>query len=184
MITREHREMERMFQRLETNRAERSHVLGKVETMFLAHSRAEEEEVYPVIAREAGEKEEAHHGAEEHHEAERLLARLKECDPDSEEFDQRLKEFVDAVNHHVEEEESDVLPALKQVADDARLRELGRVFEERRAQEIRAHEQRIAQQAPDQQLYAEAREAGFEDLSELDPKDLPGAVDEARRELD
>ena len=45
------------------------------------------------------------HSQEEHLEAEQLLERLQATDPASAGFDRLLAELVDAVSHHVEEEE-------------------------------------------------------------------------------
>lgn len=181
LITRDHREMEKLFELLRLDRGQRPQNLGKLEAMFIAHSRAEEEKIYPAIAEEADEGEEVRHGAEEHHEAERLLMRLKECDPQSKEFDQRLQKFVEAVNHHVHEEEAEVLPALKQAVSDTRLRELGRVFNTLRAQEMQKFGEGSVQQIPKQRLHEEARELGIEGHSKMNKKELADAVEKARQ---
>ncbi|GAA3753981.1 hemerythrin superfamily protein [Spinactinospora alkalitolerans] len=137
LIKQDHRDMEEMFDRLSRNRDERSRLLPEMAARFLAHSRAEEQQVYPVVAREAGERKEVHHGAEEHHEAEAMLRRLQETDPGSAQFDDRLKEFVDAVKHHIEEEESEVLPGLADAVGKDRLKELGDAFDRMRQEEVR-----------------------------------------------
>ena len=72
--------------------------------MLVGHSRAEEAEVYPVAAAEAGEADDVAHSQEEHIQAEQLLEQLAGADPESPAFEQVLKELVDAVTHHVEEE--------------------------------------------------------------------------------
>jgi hypothetical protein len=43
---------------------------------------------------------------------------------------------VGAVTHHVEEEESEILPALRDALDAGRLEELGEAFERRRIEEL------------------------------------------------
>nr|WP_281388846.1 hemerythrin domain-containing protein [Nocardiopsis algeriensis] len=176
MITRDHREMEKLFERLKTERDHRPQLLKKVEAMFLAHNRAEEEKVYPTIAEEAGEKEEVHHGADEHHEAEEILDQLKQTDSQSKQFDQLLEKFVSAVKHHVEEEENEVLPALKEAVDASMLRQLGRAFDERRAEEMRKHEEGSMQQIPKQRLYDEAKELGIKGHSNMNKEELVDAI--------
>lgn len=138
LITKDHREMEKLFARLEDRRSDRSALLHQVSAMLTAHSRAEEDGVYPAIAREAGEEGEIEHSQEEHHEAESLLQVLERTDPDSADFDSRLHEFIDAVKHHIEEEETEILPALKESVSRRRLNELGEVFDERRRRELSA----------------------------------------------
>jgi hemerythrin superfamily protein len=135
LITRDHRELEQLFERLRNEPEHRAGLLNMVGPLLVAHSRAEEEHVYPKLAEaRPEEKGEVHHGKEEHEEAEKLLAALQQADPDSPEFTQRLEKFVDAVTHHVEEEENKILPALREAVSKDRLGELGYAFAERRAQ--------------------------------------------------
>jgi hemerythrin-like domain-containing protein len=96
--------------------------------LLTAHSRAEEAEVYPVAAAEAGEKEEVSHSQQEHIEADQLLAKLAKTDPTSAEFDKALQNLIDAVSHHVEEEETKVLPGMRTNLSDERRTELGEAF--------------------------------------------------------
>jgi hemerythrin superfamily protein len=98
-----------------------------------AHSWAEEERVYPAIVQaDPPDRGEVYHGVEEHHEAEQLLHKLEEADPQSPDFEAVLEEFIAAVKQHVEEEETKILPALAESVDRAKLDELGAAFEERR----------------------------------------------------
>lgn len=69
--------------------------------MLVAHSRAEEAEVYPVAAKEAKAGGEVEHSQEEHAEAEQLPEELGAADPTTSQFDRLLKELTDAVKHHV-----------------------------------------------------------------------------------
>jgi hypothetical protein len=104
--------------------------------MLTAHSRAEEDYVYPALAKEAGEKDEAEHGMEEHHKAEQLGQQLLGQDPEGPDFEESFSEWVSAVQHHVEEEETELLPHLQQALDADRLTELGKAFAARRAAEL------------------------------------------------
>ena len=97
-----------------------------------AHSRAEEAEVYPAAA-EAGGGEDVEHSQKEHLEADQLLARLAETDPDAPDFESRLQDLVDAISHHVEEEESTVLPGMRERMSQHELRDLAERFSRVRA---------------------------------------------------
>ncbi len=140
LIMKDHRTMEELFDRLQSEPDRRPRLLEEIEAILTAHSRAEEDEVYPAAAEAAGEGPEVRHGTEEHQEAEELLRKLKDCDPQGREFDRRCEEFVDAVKHHVEEEESDILPGLREAVGRKRAQELGRAFWERRGQELKRFE--------------------------------------------
>jgi hemerythrin superfamily protein len=128
LIMQDHREVERLFEELKQRPEKRPNLLPVLTTLLTAHSRAEEAEVYPVARDEAGEAEDVAHSQEEHLLADRLLAELSECDPYSTEYGDKLAEVVEAVSHHVEEEESTVLPGIRDRLDDARRAELGKAF--------------------------------------------------------
>nr|WP_281388845.1 hemerythrin domain-containing protein [Nocardiopsis algeriensis] len=182
MITRDHRRMEELFARLRLEPDKRPQLLDELEAVFVAHSRAEEDKVYPVIAEEGDPDKGMKTSAVEHHAAEKLLERLKKAHPQSKEFGKRLQAFVTAVTHHVQEEELEVLPALKKAVDDTRLRELGRAFDEQRTQEMRKFGGTSTGQVPRQRLYDEAKELGIDNYSGMDMQELVDAINRARRD--
>jgi hemerythrin superfamily protein len=104
-------------------------------TLLTAHSRAEEAEVYPEAA-EAGIADDVQHSQKEHLEADRLAAEVARTDPDSPRFDKALADLIDAVTHHVEEEETSVLPGMREHLSETRLDELGEAFLRSRAQHL------------------------------------------------
>jgi hemerythrin-like domain-containing protein len=123
-----------------------------VSALLIAHSRAEEAEVYPVARDEAGKADDVAHSQEEHAEAEEILERLKSADHSSDEFDGLLEELIKAVTHHVEEEESSVLPGMRDGLSAERLEELGEAFVAARAEHMgdrpgEATKQDVVQQA-------------------------------------
>lgn len=138
LITADHRDVEHLFEQIKAHPENRPALFAEVSAKFLAHSVAEEERVYPQIARLAPEeKDEVEHGAEEHHLAEEILFRLQKVDPDSPEFEQGLTQLVEAVHEHVQEEETKVLPLLAKAAPKDLLQELGRSFSEGKAEVLR-----------------------------------------------
>lgn len=132
LIMNDHREVERLFAAMRQNPDQRPLHLPVVTALLVAHSRAEEMYVYPAARDEAGETEEVAHSQEEHQEAERMLERLQEMDTTSSEFDDLFQELVDAVNHHVEDEERTVLPGMRERLSDQRRHALGQTFLEAR----------------------------------------------------
>jgi hemerythrin superfamily protein len=94
LIMSDHREVERLFAELKTEPQKRPNLVPVLTTLLTAHSRAEEAEVYPAAAAEAGETEEVAHSQEEHVEADELLAKLAGTDHTSAEFDEVLGKLV------------------------------------------------------------------------------------------
>ena len=136
LIMQDHREVERLFEQLRNDPAKRPGLVPVLTTLLFAHSRAEESDVYPAAADEAGASDDVEHSQEEHIEADELLAQLADADPTSEAFDQILTKVIDAVTHHIEEEESSVLPAIKENLSDERRDELGEAFLATRAEHL------------------------------------------------
>ena len=127
LILKDHRELEKLFDTLLNEPDQRVTLVPVMTTLLTAHSRAEESEVYPA-AREAGAGEDVEHSQKEHLEADQLAVKVAETDPDSDDFAAVLKELIDAVKHHVGEEEETLLPEIRKRIDEARRVELGEAF--------------------------------------------------------
>lgn len=167
-ITSDHREVERLFDMLRREPDKRLLNLPVLATLLVAHSRAEESDVYPVVAAEAEAAGEVQHSQEEHAEAEQLLAQLQAADPDGSQFDQLLEQLTKAVGHHVEEEESKVLPAIRKGLTPRRRSELGEAFANART----AHLGDTPGEASRDELYQQAKNADLDGRSTMSKDEL------------
>ncbi|RJL36242.1 hemerythrin domain-containing protein [Bailinhaonella thermotolerans] len=172
MIMADHREMERLFEVLRTRPEERELTLPVVAALLVAHSRAEEAEVYPALRGQAGQGGEVAHGQEEHLEAERRLQALREADPKGAGFEKALQAFVEAVQHHVEEEETTLLPAMRERLEAGELASLGEAFARSRAE----HLGEMPGEAGREELLRQARNAGIEGASSMTKDELRRAL--------
>lgn len=172
LIMKDHREVERMFEQLRTDRSARPGVTPVLTSLLTAHSRAEESEVYPVAISEAGETEEVSHSQEEHALADKLLKDLAATDPEGSEYDEVLAKLVEAVTHHVEEEEAKVLPGMREQLDAARLEELGQAFLDSRE----AHLGQQPDETTREDLLQQATNLGIEGASSMDKATLQREV--------
>jgi hemerythrin superfamily protein len=127
LIMNDHRELERIFDQLMSQPDQRPTLVPVMISLLTAHSRAEEAEVYPAAAGASGE-EDVEHSQKEHLEADQLAAKVAETDVDSPDFAEALQKLIDAVKHHVGEEESSVLPGMRENLEPKRLDELGQAF--------------------------------------------------------
>ena len=168
LIMTDHREVERMFEQLRTTPEKRPGLLPVLTAVLAAHSRAEEAEVYPAAKDEAGKAEDVQHSQEEHLLADTILTKLSEADPSSTEFDSTLAELVEAVSHHIQEEEQKVLPGLRSGLDAGRLEELGEAFTRVRAEHLGALEIDLTKQ----ELLQQAANAGIEGASGMSKAEL------------
>jgi len=172
MIMDDHREVERMFDQLLREPEKRALELPVVTALLIAHSRAEESEVYPAARDEAGEAEDVEHSQAEHVEAEQMLVELAGMEPGDPGFETKLQELIDAVLHHVEEEESSVLPGLRTQLSAPRLAELGDAFSQARAE----HLGEMPGEATREELLTQAGNAGIEGTSSMSKAELKRAL--------
>lgn len=188
LIKNDHRVMERLFEQMKSRKGDRAALLKECVARLSAHSWAEEERVYPAIVQaDPPEQGEVYHGVEEHHEAEQLMHKLEEMDPTSAEFESTLEEFIEAVTHHVEEEETKILPALAESVGPDRLIELGAAFEERRLAVLTEHgfsdgepgAGATGSEATKEELYEQAKEADVPGRSKMTKEELAEAVRKA-----
>jgi hemerythrin superfamily protein len=115
MIMQEHREVEAIFQQLRQRPDEP--LVGRLMEALGAHTEAEERVLYPAVveALEDGRRlvDEA---VAEHREVDELLARLDGRDPSDAESRRLVQQLEQAVQHHVQEEEREMLPRLRERA--------------------------------------------------------------------
>lgn len=172
LIMQDHREVERLFGELERHPEKRPLLVPVLSSLLTAHSRAEEAQVYPAAQGEADESDEVAHGQKEHAEAEQLLVKLNDTDPGSSQFGKVLSDLVEAVTHHVKEEESTVLPKMRRELNEARRRELGEAFLTSRT----AHLGDRPGEATKEELLTQARNAGVTGASKMSKDEIARQV--------
>ncbi|WP_338498380.1 hemerythrin domain-containing protein [Streptomyces sp. SJL17-4] len=138
VILRDHRTMEDLFRRMRSVESDRAAALKELSALLVAHGEAEEAEVYGALKRFRDiDNEEVEHGTEEHAEGNEALLRLLEVeDVGSDEWDSRLEDLVQAVSHHIDEEERTILNGARENVPDERRAELGAAFQEERARQL------------------------------------------------
>lgn len=168
LIMQDHREVERLFDKMRRFPDTRPLVAPVLSALLIAHSRAEESMVYPAAKDEAGETEEVAHSQEEHTRAEQLLGRLMETDPESAKFEEVLEKLEESVTHHVKEEETTVLPHMKEHLSAERRMELGEAFAKSRAE----HLGEKPGEATKEELQWQAHNAGLAGASSMGKAEL------------
>ena len=134
LILADHRLFEELLRQLRDDTNDREGLRSIMSRLLIAHAEAEEKVVYPQFRQKrAIDAEEAEHGSHEHDEGhEALLGLLETKDTASEEFSEALKSLSEAVHHHLDEEEREILnPARRDLSDQVRT-ELGAAFARQR----------------------------------------------------
>lgn len=102
------------------------------------HATVEEELFYPVVEARAGQDkdEEAEDGVleadEEHALVKILVSEIQEMSPSDKQYDAKVKVLMDMVEHHVEEEEGELMPRSRKLIEKEELEALGQQVEARK----------------------------------------------------
>lgn len=131
LIEQDHRDVEKLF---ETFKETGYSALASVICAELdAHTAAEEATFYPVVRAELPYGATlATEGEGEHGEARQLIGRIRRTS-DREHVRELMNELEQVVQHHVEEEESEMLPRARTTLGEGRLVEVGDAFEAAKA---------------------------------------------------
>ncbi|MNK87515.1 DNA nickase [compost metagenome] len=114
----------------------RTELVGKLEMEIMIHTRLEEEILYPAYKKAGGKEQEVmyYEAKEEHRTVDSLvLPDLKTTDPASVEFSGRAKVVKELLEHHIEEEETEMFPQARKLLGKAELDELGKQMESMKA---------------------------------------------------
>ncbi len=139
MLKDDHEKVKGLFREYEAA-GDRAHKKkqGIAEKVFMeleVHATLEEEIFYPAAKEKAGKDGKALivEGEEEHHVVKTLIAELKVLDPADEHYDAKFKVLTENVEHHIEEEEGEMLPDAEQVLGKE-LDRLGQQMAQRKGQ--------------------------------------------------
>jgi hemerythrin-like domain-containing protein len=126
-IEHDHREVEQMFSQF---RSDPSKDLAlQICDELERHTRAEDEAVYPRFAQDlSNERDKVDEAAEEHHEARQLIGRIRNT-VDIDHLVDLMAQLEQAIQHHVQEEESEMLPKARRELPAEELDEIGSDFE-------------------------------------------------------
>jgi hemerythrin superfamily protein len=114
----------------------RAELIGKLEMEITLHTKLEEEILYPAYKKAGGKEQEKmyYEAKEEHRTVDSLvLPDLKATDPASVEFSGRAKVVKELLEHHIEEEETEMFPQAKKLLGKEQLDELGAQMESMKA---------------------------------------------------
>ena len=130
LLKTDHKNLERLFKQFEKlgERAEKTKrkVVDQIIDELTLHAAIEEQHFYPAIRDAMNDLEDdVLEGLEEHHIVKNTLAELRELQPSAENFDAKVTVLIELVRHHVEEEEEEMFPKVREVFGRKELTEIG-----------------------------------------------------------
>jgi hemerythrin-like domain-containing protein len=131
-IEHDHREVEALFAQFD--RAPNRGLALKICEELEVHTNAEEAAVYPVLEEElSSEADKVQEAENEHQEARELIEQIRSVE-DLAELVELMGQLEAAISHHVDEEESEMLPKARRELPSRELDELGEKFEDAKAE--------------------------------------------------
>jgi len=131
LIEAEHRQVEKLFDQIEKAKGNKiSSYFQEIYKALNLHARTEELAFYPALREYEATQEYIEEAEEEHEEVSVLLEEIKAMEPTNPEFLEKISELKQAVQHHVEEEESEIFDAVRECMSEEQLTELGGEFQE------------------------------------------------------
>jgi hemerythrin superfamily protein len=152
MLKQDHKEVKKLFKQFqqagEDATEEKGRIVGAILEALTVHTYLENECMYPEVRRLLPDLDrDVLESYEEHHVADVLCAELAAMSPQHEHFDAKTTVLIESVTHHIEEEEQDWFPKVREGLGRKRLQELGVKMAELREQAPRRPSDPAAQRS-------------------------------------
>ncbi len=124
-LTKEHQEVKELLEKIreagDGASAKRDEMFGKLKKELKGHMKGEEHALYPALKEKSEARSDAFESIEEHHVAEMVLNELDRMKTREERWMAKLTVFKELIEHHVEEEESNLFPTAGKLLSEDQL---------------------------------------------------------------
>lgn len=136
LLKSDHRKVQALLEKMLKGGASKSKQQNfeKFQTEFLGHAAAEEKLLYPMLIEQSDQPELGHMALEEHRAARMVLKDLIGLKPNDERWIARCQVMAELINHHIEEEESEVFDAFGEIIDEEQSKQLAKQFQQSKKQ--------------------------------------------------
>ncbi len=130
LLKNDHKTVEKLFKQFEKSGAgafvAKRDLVDRMIKELSVHAVIEEQVFYPAIREQVSDANDmVLEALEEHHVAKQTLAELERMAPDHERFTAKVTVLIEAIRHHVEEEEGELFPEVRKAMGRKRLGEIG-----------------------------------------------------------
>jgi len=137
MLKNDHKEIRKLFRDFEkageNATVEKGRTVTKIIEVLTVHTYLENEVMYPRVRELLPDLEDdVLESYEEHHVADVLVMELVGMKPDAERFDAKTTVLIENVRHHIEEEEEEWFPKVREGLSRTTLQEIGTAMEKAR----------------------------------------------------
>jgi len=129
LLKQDHDKVKKLLSELETTTERgiktRTELFATIKAELTVHEIIEEEIFYPELEAHPKAKDIVLEGFQEHHVVDLLMGELEALDVSDEMWGAKAKVMQENIEHHIEEEETEMFPKARQVFDRAELLDLG-----------------------------------------------------------
>ena len=135
LLVKDHETVEKLFERFEQTGPRamkaRGTLADRIVQELSVHAAIEEQVLYPAIRESLPEVEDdVLEALEEHHVAKWVLSEIDAMSPEDERFHAKVTVLIESVRHHVEEEEEELFPKVREAFSDEQLEQIGEALAE------------------------------------------------------
>lgn len=132
LLMEDHREVNELFRRFQL--ASKPETLADLSAQIIRelsiHSAVEEQFIYPLCRTNLPDGDEvADHSISEHDEMKELLAKVEKLNPGSAAHSRTMMKVIESTQHHIDEEESDILNRLRSEVSEETLKRVGELVD-------------------------------------------------------
>ena len=129
LLKEDHARIKRMLAEGEetTERAQktRTELFERLKATMTTHEAMEEQVLYPALKQHPKSKDIALEGYEEHHVVDEIFEELEQTAPTDDTWAAKFKVAKENIEHHMEEEETEMFPKARQVFSEEELEQMG-----------------------------------------------------------
>jgi iron-sulfur cluster repair protein YtfE (RIC family) len=132
LLKEDHDKVDKLFQKVKASPdGDHTELFEQIKAELEVHTHIEETIFYPRLIKDGDEELQklTKEGIEEHHQAKIFLRELSSLAEESEKFEPKLKVLMEDIAHHVQEEEGEMFPMVKEQFDEYTLQTLGKELE-------------------------------------------------------
>ncbi|MFF5228203.1 hemerythrin domain-containing protein [Dactylosporangium sp. NPDC000521] len=137
VLKEDHKTVKRLFKEFQSAgdaaKRRKAEIVGKILEELTVHTYLENEVMYPEVRKLLPDiEDDVLESYEEHHVADVLCFELATMSPDDEHFDAKVSVLIENVTHHIDEEEQEWFPKVREGLGRNQLQEIGARMEELR----------------------------------------------------
>lgn len=132
LLTKDHGKVKELLKTIKEtsdgDESTRQKLFSELKQELEIHTRFEEQTFYPEAQQKTGMDDQIEDAVEEHDEAKQLLETLAEMETTSPEWAETVDELLEALSHHIRDEEEKLFPAARKKMDPAEAEKLGQDY--------------------------------------------------------